>query len=309
MLLWPSSPYMTVRRIAVGACVLAAMSGSLTMTSAARADVYWSGERFIGQARNDGSSPDPTFVRRSLDATALAADRSHLYWNNGEASDRIGSIGRSRLNGTRATIFVPKVKQPQGVAVDSTHVYWTTNAGSIGRATTAARPNNRQIDRSFITGLDEPSGIAVDSRHLYWSEGTSIARANLDGTNVDHSFISGLNGPLFSIAVTKSHLYWTERGADRTSTVARARKNGTRVDHGFVPGIAGNATSVAASRSHIYWSVPGVFKPATRALGRARLDGTRVNYELISGADLVPSSSATVLTGLVVSRKSVPARR
>ena len=57
------------------------------------------------------------------------------------------------------------------------------------------------VDRDFITITTSvaytDATLAVDDSHLYWTnevEGT-IGRANLDGTEVDERFISGLDYP------------------------------------------------------------------------------------------------------------------
>ena len=47
--------------------------------------------------------------------------------------------------------------------------------------------------------------MAVEGKHIYWTNdgesgalggGQSIGRANLDGTDVDQSFITGASGPV-----------------------------------------------------------------------------------------------------------------
>ena len=51
-----------------------------------------------------------------------------------------------------------------------------------------------------------PEGVAVDANHVYWANcagcvtGTTIGRANLDGTGVDQNFITEL-GSAFGVAV------------------------------------------------------------------------------------------------------------
>jgi len=44
------------------------------------------------------------------------------------------------------------------------------------------------------------------SAEIFWANGDSIARANLDGTGVDQSFITGALNP-GGIAVDADHLY------------------------------------------------------------------------------------------------------
>jgi hypothetical protein len=59
------------------------------------------------------------------------------------------------------------------------------------------------VQRGFIKGLDGACGAAITDRYIFWAQfgaygtGTTVGRANLDGTGVRPSFISGLLGPCF----------------------------------------------------------------------------------------------------------------
>jgi len=55
------------------------------------------------------------------------------------------------------------------------------------------------VNPSFITGGSIPAGVAVDSNHIYWANSyriNTIGRADLDGQNVNHSFINAVSSPL-----------------------------------------------------------------------------------------------------------------
>jgi hypothetical protein len=133
-------------------------------------------------------------------------------------------------------------------------------------------------------GAGEPSDLAVEAGHLYWiridrgltdspSDDTSaIARANLDGSEVDPSFIAGIPGPSFGLAANDQHLYWSEQNG---GAIGRANLDGTSVDPAFVTGLSA-PYALAVSAQHLYWtSVDGI--------GRANLDGSAVNPSFISG--------------------------
>src|SRR5882724_12762668 len=54
------------------------------------------------------------------------------------------------------------------------------------------------------------TGAAVAVRHIYWaSDPGTISRADLDGSNVNQSFITGVSTP-FGVAVDAEHIYWTD---------------------------------------------------------------------------------------------------
>ena len=90
------------------------------------------------------------------------------------------------------------------MAVDGQHVYWAnTDSDTIGRANL----DGSGVDQSFITGANNPRGLGVDGEHLYWANFgplnpnpsiggvDTIGRANLDGSGVDQTFITGANNP------------------------------------------------------------------------------------------------------------------
>jgi hypothetical protein len=120
--------------------------------------------------------------------------------------------------------------------------------------------------------------VAVDGQHIYWTnpDGQTIGRANLNGTGVNPSFITGA-GDAYGVAVNGQHIYWTTlvRG-----TVAEANLDGTDVDLNFVTG-PGGLSGVAVDDQHIYWT-----NPTSNTLGEADLDGTHVNPSFISGLTL-----------------------
>jgi hypothetical protein len=145
---------------------------------------------------------------------------------------------------------------------------------------------------------DPTTAAAPTSGHVYWATidlnglpGT-IGRANLNGTMVNQSFIPGATQPSGSqdVTVDATHIYWAD---DRAGTIGRANRDGTGVDPNFITGlldkltgqvpivtIAATPGSVAVDAAHIYWT-----DYATGTIGRANLDGSRVNRKFITGAD------------------------
>ena len=219
-----------------------------------------------------------------------------VYWVSLDSN----KIGRANLNGTGVDPGFTSRVNPVGVAVDADHIYWTSWGGRIGRA----KLDGNGVDRKFIkASTSDPSQIsrialAVDADHIYWTDvgatgalGTGrIARANLDGTGVQESFVSGLSFP-FSLAVDDAHIYWvnyadTQPGPVLT-TIGRANLDGTGVDQSF---IGGSMLDVAVDADHIYWAGSG-------SIGRANLDGTGIDRRFISR--LGPFSDLAVGAGSI----------
>src|SRR5215218_5605105 len=114
--------------------------------------------------------------------------------------------------------------------------------------------------------------------HVYWTNNadTTIGRANLDGTAVNQSLISGGFNPC-GVAVDGAHVYWGNVGA---GTIGRANLDGSGVNQSFI-GAATGACGVAVDAAHVYWSNGGA-----GTIGRADLDGTGVNQSFIGGATM-----------------------
>ena len=128
------------------------------------------------------------------------------------------AIARAHLDGTgvseRFIDVAPGYAGVGGVAVDAEHIYWATvSCSSTCNPTPAiarAKLDGSGVDESFITVEDTPFAIAVDAHHLYWVDEDGIARANLDGTGVDPNFITPPTAPPAEIAVDAEHIYWTQ---------------------------------------------------------------------------------------------------
>jgi hypothetical protein len=86
---------------------------------------------------------------------------------------------------------------------------------------------------------------------VYWGAGgaNAIGRANLDGTGLNTSFVSGVTTP-YGLAVDASHIYW----ADLTNgNIGRANIDGSGANQTFVTGASGPA-AVAVDGTYVYWA-------------------------------------------------------
>lgn len=118
-------------------------------------------------------------------------------------------------------------------------------------------------------------GVAVDGVHIYWADPglDTIGRANLDGSAVDHAFVTGATGA-FGLAIDASHIYWTKFGG---TSIGRANLDGSNVNPNFIAtGAMPWGLTVNASR--IYWANGG-----DGTIGRALLDGTGAVNNFITG--------------------------
>lgn len=120
----------------------------------------------------------------------------------------------------------------------------------------------------FCSGPINPTddGSTSQGPFIYWTthRGDTIGRANLNGSNVDDSFITGANFAC-GLLVKGNYIYW---GNAANGSIGRAKLNGTDINQSFITGV-GDACGLAADDNFIYWGNLG-----TNTLGRANLDGT-----------------------------------
>jgi len=209
--------------------------------------VYWaepvSGS--IGRASLDGSSANYAFITGAMNPCGIAVDSAHIYWTSFSG----GSIGRANLDGSNPTqAFITAIGQPCGVAVDHRFIYWTSSVSHyVGRAlvdTGYKGPHLLDGDGSF-----DFCGLAVNQEHLFWGGfGDRIGRVNLDGSDPEPSFISGVEGSC-GIAVDSGHIYWTEQR--HPSRVSSADIDGTAVNRNILTRLGGGPCGIAVNSSLI----------------------------------------------------------
>jgi sugar lactone lactonase YvrE len=108
---------------------------------------------------------------------------------------------------------------------------------------------------------------------IYWANsGSTIGRANTDGSNATQTFITGANSPC-GVAVNASNLFWTN---DSDGTFGRSGLDGGGVTENLFGG-ADNPCGIAVDAAHIYWTN----NVAAGSLGRANLDGSAPEQNLI----------------------------
>jgi hypothetical protein len=255
-------------------------ASTLRLVAAGARHIYWTTFNYgpspncspgrIGRAKVDGTNVNPTFIATSTPLTSgITVDSSHIYWSD------LGTIwfGRANLNGSNVDLnFLTGLAGPAyDLAVDSSHLYWT-EYNRIARAGVSGT----NVFNDFITGLSYQShleSVAVNSSHIYWADTPThaIGRANLNGSNVDPSFIEINPDPgIVGVAVNSGHIYWTQRD---TGAIGRANLDGTNVDPNFITGLF-KPDDVAVDSGHIYWT-------EADTIARANLNGTAVDEEFI----------------------------
>ena len=270
-------------RLRVAVVVAIAVASCLWLAAGAGAYVYWASGATgnIGRANLDGSGSSPNFIGGATDAIGLAVDGQHVYW----ANNTTDTIGRANLDGSGVNqAFIVGANSPKGVAVDGQHIYWSNGCCSIARANLDGSAVNLNLISGATAPITSKIGVAVDGQHLYWANftseggknGTTIGRANLDGSGVNQNFIAGASEP-YGVAVDGQHVYWTNRGSE---TVGRANLDGSGADQNLIGGASG-IFGLAVDNQHLYWANGSA---VASSIGEANLDGSGVNQSLIGGA-------------------------
>jgi virginiamycin B lyase len=201
-------------------------------------------------------------------ASGLTVDGSHLYW----ANPRAGTIGRATLNGEGSATdvednYLEVGGTPRWVAVEGEYIYWSdpgpqeeSGEGFIGRA---------KLDRSeapnptFITGLSRTTGLAVNSTNIYWgnrqgssSVGASVARANIDGSNIELGWLHlfGEGDRLEGLAVTATRIYGSEfNSGSSAGYIFYANLDGSNQTFMFLGANSAGVRGIAVDGGHVYW--------------------------------------------------------
>jgi hypothetical protein len=157
--------------------------------------LYWvneakpGGTSTISRANANGTEVNEDFMTGLPHPCGdIALDSGHIYWATGGKT-----IARAKLNGTQVEesfITVNASAGTCGVAVDGGHIYWDEGPLWVGRANV----NGTEVEESWISGLNSVcEGIAVDNTHVYWATIGGVARAKLDGTEVNQNFINPIS--------------------------------------------------------------------------------------------------------------------
>ena len=140
----------------------------------------------------------------------------------------------------------------------------------------SALPPAATANPNFIPTTSSNRQVVVRGAFIYWTNTWSgtIGRANLDGSGVNNSFITGLSLPS-GLAVDANFIYW---GANSSNSIGRANVNGTGASETFITG-ANGPVGVAVDANFIYW-----VNFTGNTVGRATISGASPNQNFITGA-------------------------
>ena len=142
----------------------------------------------------DGSNFQPNLITDLESPKGLALDVSggKVYW-----TEMPGRIRRANLDGSNVEDVATGLGNPINIAIFDNTVYWTEKIGeNSGEIRFVNLQGNVVTRNSFTPGF--PIGIAVDAveNKLYWTTSRGqIGRQNLDGSNFQPNFVTGLSAP------------------------------------------------------------------------------------------------------------------
>lgn len=161
-----------------------------------------------------------------------------------------------------------------------------SHAAFIGCATAdGSRVNNHLI---ALPKDEDVWALAADDQHIFWSNGTTIKRANLDGSDVKPAFIPIAD--VTDLAVDSGHVYWRattyKQGWADGIHIGRANLDGSGVDPGLISLSEGSplywaGDALAVGGGKIYFTEWG-------GIGRANTDGTGVQSNAVNDPFIYP---------------------
>lgn len=236
-----------------------------------------------------------TTTLRMGSTNAIAADGKHLYWSEQRGDG--GAIGRMDVDGANIDpnwLTGLSHGMGQALAVAPGHVCWTTSHSQlfeIGCVPVNADGSHGAPVQGVVTD-QSMNGFAIDAGHLYWGRATSInlpgtiARANIDGSNVQNDFIPNVTYPR-GIAVNADRIFFTETHPQSASPPPATIK--TALLSGGAPlaivTLPGDTPlgPIAVNGDRVYWTEGST----TMTIGRATLTGSDQNHAFATPGGLL----------------------
>jgi hypothetical protein len=214
----------------------------------------------------------------------IALGGPYIYWSTEHGPRDRGAIMRASLTGGQVRRVVGGLTSVESVVAVDGYVYWDDRHG-IGRVALDGSHLQRHlidlIPEQIGTGAD---GLMSDGTHLYFSrcDDNTIGRADLDGSDVDESWISltAKSCPQ-GLAVAGTHLYWTQLGS---GTIGRARLDGSDAVGRWLNIHSWQGPfQIVADRAHVYWAWGGV-SGLPSFTGRANANGSHLDRRFLANS-------------------------
>jgi len=259
-LYWNENGSVGTQQIDDATRVLTGSVSTVTNSGSCRGDYSWSANSttyFAASGKNicmgplDGSGPDSTLVATGCNVWDQAAvggiyaTDQYVYYACHDGT-RIGRVTTGGLDHRPdfATASGESMNFSRALTGDANWLYVSVQESWMGSGRIRRYPiDGGQIDpaSSFVVpslgqSLGHFHGVAVDGQHIYWANpGGAIGRVDLDGTsNKNSSWISGVAGTPWGIAVTGSSVYWATKNP---GSIGYAALNGGGATPGAITGL------------------------------------------------------------------------
>jgi hypothetical protein len=164
-----------------------------------------------------------------ITAGGLAVHDGLLYYVDTDLTGTTlgtGSIHRANLDGSDDQTLLSNLMLPFAIAIDPDggKFYWGDPTQGIRRANLNGSSPQTVVNTTGAVHID----LDRINNKIYWTDGTSIRRANFDGTSAE-PVVTGLPVPRgVAIHSGLSKVYWTQ--PDSPGGIFRANLNGTNVE-------------------------------------------------------------------------------
>jgi hypothetical protein len=293
------------------ALALVCLPGASASASASAGHLFWASSAGIQRADADGTN-----ARMLLAGTNyyyLAVDAQHVFF----AANGDKRIGRMDLDGGNPdpNWITGLTRAPAGLASAGGRVCWTSssptaqaNDGQIGCTTVDAAGAHGAVNEAVLAGLDGGGAFAMDASHIYFvvplnragaATQESIGRADVDGRNVNPSFLPGPFNLVDALAVNANHVYLgigNPQNEAPHSEILSAPLDGGGTSTVETLDPQSYFRTLAASDDTLYWvNISG--QDAFKHIATSAANGAARNEALVSGNDAIQAVATEPAAG------------